>query len=44
VLEAFKEFLNNMYWEGYADEFEDDNPTAFYSQLKEFKLNHQLPL
>jgi len=44
MLEAFKEFLDNMYWEGYADEFEEDNPKAFYSQYREFKQNHELPL
>ncbi|SDD66594.1 hypothetical protein [Pedobacter soli] len=45
MLEAFKEFLDKMYYEGYANEFEDDNPTAFYSQYREFKINHGgLPL
>lgn len=44
MLDAFIEFLDNMYWEGYAEAFENDNPTAFYSQFREFKNNHSLPL
>lgn len=39
MLDAFKEFLDKMYWEGYADEFQEDNPTAFYKQFSEFKDN-----
>ena len=44
MLDAFKEFLDKIYWEGYADEFETDNPTAFYSQFREFKINHELSI
>ena len=44
MLDAFIEFLDKLYWEGYAAEFENDNPGAFYSQYKEFKINHGLPL
>lgn len=44
MLDAFKEFLDKMFWEGYAEHFEDDNPTAFYSQYRDFKTNHGLPL
>ncbi len=40
MLAAFKEQLDKMFWEGYAEEFENDNPTAFYSQCREFKDNH----
>ena len=45
MLDAFIEFLDKMFWEGYAEEFESDNPTAFYNQFREFKTNHGgLPL
>jgi hypothetical protein len=44
MLDAFKEYLDKMFWEGYGDEFENDNPTAFYSQFREFKLNNNLPM
>lgn len=40
MLNAFKEFLDGMYWEGYAEELEDKNPSAFYNQFGEFKTNH----
>jgi len=40
MLEAFKEFLDKIHFEGYAEEFENDNPTAFYSQYREFRNNH----
>jgi hypothetical protein len=44
MLDAFKEFLDKLYWEGYAEEFENDNPNAFYNQFKEFKTNQGLPI
>ncbi|WP_156131517.1 hypothetical protein [Pedobacter kyungheensis] len=45
MLEAFKEYLDQMFYQGYADQFEDDNPMEFYSQYREFRLNHGgLPL
>lgn len=44
MLDAFKEYLDKMFWEGYADELEEDNPNAFYSQFREFKTNHSLPI
>lgn len=44
MMEAFREFLDGMFWEGYAEEFENDNPQAFYSQYREFRINHSLPL
>jgi len=44
MLAAFIEFLDGMFWEGYAEDFENDNPTAFYGQYKEFKINHSLPI
>ncbi len=44
MLDAFIEFLDKMYYEGYAAQFEDDNPTAFYNQFREFKDNHGLPI
>ena len=44
MLDAFKEFLDKIYWEGYAEEFETDHPTAFYCQFREFKINHELSI
>jgi len=40
MLDAFIKFLDKKFWEGYAAEFEAENPAAFYSQYKEFKDNH----
>lgn len=44
MLAAFMEFLDGMYWEGYAEEFENNNPTAFYNQYREFKTNYSIPI
>ena len=42
MLEAFIEWLDQIYWKGYAQDFQQDNPDAFYSQLAEFTENHQV--
>ena len=44
MLEAFKEYLDGMYWEGYAEDMENDNPTLFYSQYRDFRTNYSLPI
>ena len=40
---VFIEFLDQMYWEGYGEQFKIDNPTHFYKQLRAFKKQHQIP-
>lgn len=40
MLEAFIEFLDQLYWQGYGVEFEEENPKAFYRQLDKFKKQH----
>jgi len=42
MLDAFRDFLDQIYYDGYAVEFEEENPTAFYQQLEKFKANHTL--
>jgi hypothetical protein len=42
MLDAFRDFLDQIYYEGYAIEFEEENPTVFYQQLEKFKANHTL--
>lgn len=45
MLAEFIVFLDKMFWSGYAAQFEDENPVAFYSQYWEFKENEGgLPL
>lgn len=39
---VFIEFLDQMYWEGYGEQFKEDNPTHFNRQLREFKKQHQI--
>jgi hypothetical protein len=41
MLEAFKDWLDQIYWSGYAQAFLEDNPDAFYRQLEEFTEQHQ---
>jgi len=40
--EAFIEWLDQMYWQGYAEQLEEDNPMAFQKQLNEFKRIHNI--
>jgi len=40
--EAFIEWLDQMYWKGYTEQFEDDNPISFQKQLNEFKHIHNI--
>lgn len=34
---AFIDFLDQMFQEGYAEDFRGNNPDAYYSQLAEFE-------
>lgn len=40
---VFIEFLDQMYWEGYGEQFKEDNPTHFNKQLRQFKKQYQIP-
>ncbi len=40
---VFIEFLDQMYWEGYGEQFKEDNPAHFNKQLRQFKKQHQIP-
>ena len=34
---AFIDFLDQLYQKGYAEDFKENNPDAYYSQLVEFE-------
>jgi hypothetical protein len=36
MYEAFIEFLNQIYWEGYAEQLAIENPEAFRAEYMEF--------
>ncbi len=42
MLDAFKAFLDQIYYDGYALEFEEENSKEFYRQFGKFKANHTL--
>ncbi|MCZ4223509.1 hypothetical protein [Pedobacter rhodius] len=42
MLEAFIEFLDHLYYEGYAAKFEEQNPNIFSRQLAEFAKNYSI--
>lgn len=39
---VFIDHLDQIYWNGYGEEFKADNPDAFYRQLAEFKNQHHI--
>ncbi|MES2458241.1 MAG: hypothetical protein V4594_21970 [Bacteroidota bacterium] len=39
---AFIDHLDQIYWQGYGEEFKADNPNAFYRQFAEFKNQYHL--
>lgn len=39
--EAFIEHLDQLYWEGYGQEFRESNPDTFQRQLSEFLNIHK---
>jgi uncharacterized short protein YbdD (DUF466 family) len=41
MYEAFIEFLNQIYWEGYAEQLAKENPEAFQMEYTEFFTNYQ---
>lgn len=41
--EVFIEHLDQIYWQGYGQDFREDNPDAFYQQLAEFTNTHKIP-
>lgn len=42
MYEAFIEYLDQLYYDGYGVEFEEENPKAFYQQLDRFKKQHTI--
>lgn len=40
--EAFREFLNQIYWDGYAEQLASENPTGFQSEYAGFTTNYYL--
>ncbi|MGN7204428.1 hypothetical protein ACTHQF_09155 [Pedobacter sp. SAFR-022] len=38
--QAFLEHLDQLYFEGYGEQFREDNPESFYRQLAEFSEIH----
>ena len=41
--EVFIEQLDQIYWQGYGEEFKEDNPNAYYKQLNEFMDSYKIP-
>lgn len=41
--EVFAEYLDQLFYKGYAEKFKDDNPDAYESQLTEFKNLYSIP-
>ena len=41
MYELFIEFLNQIYWEGYAETLAKENPEVFQMELNEFFTNYQ---
>lgn len=42
--EVFIEYLDQIYWEGYGEEFRSENQIIYGIQLAEFTENHNLPI
>lgn len=40
LIEIFYEFLNSIYWDGYAEDLAGTNPEKFNFELNEFLNNH----
>jgi len=36
MYEIFIEYLNSLYWEGYAEELQQNAPTLFYYEYEQF--------
>lgn len=41
--EVFIEQLDQIYWQGYAEQFQADNPKAYWQQLNEFTNSYKIP-
>lgn len=41
--EVFAEYLDQLFYQGYAEKFKDDNPNAYESQLSEFMNLYSIP-
>lgn len=40
--QVFIEHLDQLYWQGYGQQFKEDNPDAFNRQLAEFAELHSI--
>ena len=40
--QAFIDYLDQIYWQGYGNQFKEDNPDAYNRQLAEFAELHSL--
>lgn len=36
MLDAFIEYLDSIYYQGYGRQFQEDNPDCFYQQFAQF--------
>lgn len=36
MLDAFIEYLDQIYYQGYGEQFQEDNPDCFYQQFAQF--------
>jgi hypothetical protein len=41
MYELFIEFMNQLFWEGYAEQLAQDNPAVFQFELNEFINTYQ---
>ena len=41
MYQAFIDFLDTLYWEGYARQLAEDNPEAFQFELNQFFDNYK---
>ncbi len=39
--QAFLEYLDQLYWEGYGETFREENPTEYQRQLTAFVCEHR---
>lgn len=40
MTELFNDYLNTIYWQGFADELFENDPNRYYEEYKLFSQNH----
>lgn len=40
MFEAFIDFIDSLYWDGYAERLAEENPQAYTFELNQFFENH----